>query len=268
VAIYDIYKEVKTDKYLSVFRTKDRCHAFNEDALLISRIMGWKLELLGKEEPYLKIAFGASYFKGAETKIIHEYKLGIKIFQIGRDETIIKPPFLSGPKNNIRKNEYISHQDVKDKILQIINEVEETTTANVQKLKSAEENTFLLHKKAKNLANWIFASASRYMPKNYRNSLGAGMVMEWTGLIREINKIRSIPPHKKENSIARMDILSQCSVHVDTLKDFAEAVFRIGGWKNFKQYRFVMLRLSEIGKIAQGVLSAAVNRPSAASTVA
>ncbi|MFA6395666.1 MAG: hypothetical protein WCW84_06830 [Sulfurimonas sp.] len=267
MALVELYETVKNDRKMILIKTDKNFHTFGEDALLISRMLGWRLELLGKDKPYIKLMFKAPYLKGVMQKLHDEHRLGIVVYEAIQtqdgEEKLTRISANREKDGRIAKHEYIGPDEVRLHIQRMVEETEEFTTAKLKKIRTGSEQTFLLHKKSKNLSRWFFLSTSRYMPKAYRNSLGSGLMTTWTSLMHEINKIRNIPPHLKEKEHAFLSystILSECSTYIDTLKDYVDAVFHVGGWKNYRQYRFINLRLIEIGKLTQGVLSAATKR--------
>ena len=69
--LFSIYKELEyKDKYLVVITTGSMCQCFNEDAVLLNRILKYKLIMLRLgEEEYLKTNFPTKRLNSIITKI-------------------------------------------------------------------------------------------------------------------------------------------------------------------------------------------------------
>jgi hypothetical protein len=91
------------------------------------------------------------------------------------------------------------------------------------------------------------------MPRVYKGSLGQSYLSEWVFTMKEINKLRNLPSFMKNDSRQTLEfkskVYSNISSSIDLLKDLSEAVYRICGFKNKKSFKFLMLELTELGRL-------------------
>jgi hypothetical protein len=270
VAIYDIAKPLmqsNSDK-VAMFVSGAMVHCFDEDAVLLNRLLSHRLSLLGKQSKYLKTAFRREAMNKVIGQIKERLKLSVIVFEKSKDSDDLALFRQFAYKSPYRKADFATANDVQSTIHEIENYNEQQEVITINQVRRRGERGFQLHAKTTRLFRWISLSVSRYLPNIYRQSMGSGFVNEWQNAVRQINHLRNIPDHVKTDMMTlvrhRAEILKRVSVHIDTMKDFAEAIFQVKGFKNRRQYRYILLRLSEIGRIASGLQFANSQKATAA----
>lgn len=259
MAIYDNFKPIaqsNADKVVMIV-SGAMVHCFNEDAILLNRLLSHRISLLGKQEKYLKTAFRREALNKVVGQIKEKLKLSVVIFEKTKDSEELALFRQFQYKSAYRKADFATSNDVELVIQEIENFNEQQEVVTINQVRRRGERGFQLHAKTTRLFRWIALAVSKYLPSIYRPSMGTGFVNEWQSTVRQINKLRNIPDYIKvdANELVRHRsvIIKQISVHIDTMKDVAEAIFHVRGFKNRRQYHYVMLRLSEIGRIASGL---------------
>lgn len=259
MSLFESSKDFRRDyaRDLCIFASDSMVHAFDEDALILHRLLGYRLILLGTDTPYIKTSFSLSALNRVTKRIADVVKLPIRIYSVLPDATIQEKRYITF-RSALVKSDYVRSSDVVAKMSEIREFGEHEKSVAVQNFQIRTDERFELHEKTKDCLDRIIAAITRYMSKAYRASIGDRYIGEWVGLMSETNRLRSIPEHIRSNygELVRykINILIRISVMIDTLRDLTDSVFAFRGFKNRDQYLFLQLRISELGKINRGIL--------------
>lgn len=241
-------------KHTLMFKAGAMVQVFDEDAILINRLLGYKLNLLGtNDQSYLRSGFPVSILE----KVISQVKSDLKLQSVFFQKDLITEEFLvlkeHSFKTRMQKSDYVNRGDLEAAIFEIQSNEKQINKIIVSKNSLRKNDSFLLHTKMLKLFVFISASITRYMPKVYKGSLGQSYLAEWVLIMKEINKLRNLPSYMKndnrQSSEFKSKLYSNISSSIDLLKDLSEVVYRIRGFKNKKSFKFLMLELTELGRL-------------------
>lgn len=248
----------KHPKVIHLIKSGNMIHVYNEDAMILSRVFGYRVTLAGGSGvPYLK----ASFSKEAVNKVmsIMKDKRKFMSFLYEKDQDGIYKKIKEVTfSHSYNKQDFMDDAYIQTEIQHIINTEEaKNTKLQHQGLNQLKDERFTLHHKAYKLSFWFNSSVSKYMPAIFRNSYGTQLINAWTQTMSYINELRNISASTKENiekySLVKNSIYFKLSTQIDTLKDIVRAIGSIKGWKNKRHFYFIALRVDEIGKIIWGL---------------
>lgn len=248
MTLYEISKKLENPKTIYFFKAGAMVHVFDLDAILMHRLLGYRIVLLGKEPNYyLRLGFPVNIVDKIAAKVAKE--LGLSVAFYSRQDLIKEYK----ANNKLCKKEYANQGDLDACIQDILAGQKEKNIITINKRNSKRNDDFLMHTKFLNLFTFISASIARYMPKTYRYGLGYSYLQEWTQSISLVNSLRNIPKTMQKQSQEFFDyklvLLSKISSKIDLLKDISTAIYRVRGFKNKKSYKHIMLQLCELGRI-------------------
>lgn len=251
--IYQHFKELtKTySNHILMFKAGAMVQVFDEDAVLLNRLLGYKLNLLGTKEAYLRAGFPYNILEKVIKQIKSDLKLQVAFFiKDGEEMTLEREHSF---KTQMKKADYVNQGDIQAAISEIQVNEKQINTVIVSKNSTRKNDGFLLHTKMLKLFVFISASITRYMPRVYKTSLGQSYLSEWVLVMKEINQLRNLPSFMKNDSRKILEfkstVYSKISSSIDLLKDLSEAVYRIRGFKNKKSFQYLMLELTELGRL-------------------
>ena len=250
----------KHPKIIHFIQAGNMTHAYNEDAIILNRLFGYEVTLQGGGgEPYVKTAFKTTTIN----QVISTLKEKSRLMSFVHEKDDSEPSGYKKIKevtfsNYISKQEFVDESDVIAEIQKKTDYKLHEETRLLQGFKDKKNDRFQLHHKAAKLQIWFNLCVSKYMPKIFRTSYGVQLTTLWIDLIKSLNKLRNIPNQIKEiikeYQRTKERIFFEISVALDTLKDIIDAIWGIKGWKNTRQYRFVRMRVDELGRMTNGLI--------------
>jgi hypothetical protein len=238
--------------HILMFKAGAMVQVFDEDAILLNRLLGYKLNLLGSGENYLRSGFPYTVLEKIIKQIKSDLKLQVAFFIKDNEEMILQKEY--GFKTQMKKSDYVNQGDVQATIFEIQASEKQVNKVIVSKNSLRKNDSFLLHTKMLKLFAFISASMTRYMPRVYKASLGQSYLSEWILVMKEINKLRNLPGFVQDGCCKtlkfKLSIYSRILSSIDLLKDLSEVVYRIQGFKNKKSFIYLMLELTELSRLA------------------
>jgi hypothetical protein len=240
--------------HILLFKAGAMVQVFDEDAILLNRLLGYKLNLLGaNDQSYLRSGFPLTILDKVVKQIKSDLKLQIAFFQKDSlsQEFILEKEYSF--KTRMQKSDYVNHGDLEAAIFEIQSNEKQINKVIVSKNSLRKNDSFHLHTKMLKLFVFISASITRYMPRVYKGSLGQSYLSEWVLAMKQINLLRNIPGYMQDDSRKTVEykslIYSKISSSIDLLKDLSETIYRVKGFKNKKSFKFLMLELTELGRL-------------------
>jgi hypothetical protein len=253
--IFELTKNLRKEypNHLLMFKAGAMVQVFDEDAVLINRLLGYKINLLGSHETYLRSGFPLNILE----KVIKQIKLDLKLpaafFCRDKETQEMSLEKEYNLQTRMTKRDYINQGDVDSCISELKANYEQINTINLSKNALRKNDSFVLHSKLLRLFAFISASVSRYMPNIYKASLGQSYINEWVFAIKQVNLLKNIPSFIKNDKRALLEhksiLYSRVSSSLDLLKDLSQTIYRVKGFKNKKSYKFLALQLTEISRI-------------------
>lgn len=234
--------------HIVIIVSKTMSQAFNEDAILLNRLFGYKLILLGSNEQYLKVNFPSRINNKIVQKLKEELKLKSAIVEKVEEKKFnIK---LVEPKKHISKGQFVSSDDVQSAIQQLIDLNEQYRDFTINQIQRGAKNEYQLHIKAKELFQVISVNLYKYVPKKSMWLFDI-FIKEWNELLKNINLTRNMGKDEKGKYLVHQKI----SAILDTLKDYIDCLYNAKAFSNHKQYTFTYSSVVEIAKINRGILN-------------
>lgn len=248
--LYDSYKKFEfKDNCLVIIITNNMCQCFNEDAVLMNRILKYKLTLLRKDtEEYVKVNFPKSRLNSIVDKIKKEQRLNIAI-AIKKTDDYFDVKLIKTDRA-IHKSQFVTKDDVESSIIFLIENEECYKDFTIRQVQRGAKAEYQLHIKATEMFKLVSSTLYNYVPKKHK-WMHELFTKEWADMIKNVNLTRNFGG----------DIRSKCLTHhkisaiLDTLKDYTNSIYEIKGFKNSKQYFHIYQTITEIAKINRGILS-------------
>lgn len=192
IRLIDLYNSIKNkySKKIVFFETATHIHLFNEDAVLLKRLLKYKVYILGKtNEQYIKLSFPLARKKLILQKIKKELNIHTIVFTQNKEKTLFIKTAFSSFNSPSRKSDYINKDDVLFLITDFNNEANQKHDFTINQLKRGEHKDFQLHSKTKELLEAINRAILNFVPKKYK-ILEDKMLSLWLELLNSVNSLR------------------------------------------------------------------------------
>lgn len=248
-SIYTKYKDLDfKKKYVIIVISKTLCSVFNEDAIIISRLFpDKKITMLGVGERYLKLTFPTKMLNN----IIKEIKTRIsgEVATIENFDTITPNIKFHTTKYYEPKSRFVKEDDVFSHIQNKIDDKNQDFDFVANEIQRGIKKDYQLHTKTIEFYKNFVKNSKSYIAAKHRDFYNI-VLSNISSLILKINLTRSIKDHEKRNEIYR-----EISSIIDTTKDYFEILYEVKAFKNYKQYKYLLGLVIEIGKINNGLLN-------------
>lgn len=254
--LFDYREEIKDlpaykNKVL-FFEAGAMVHVFNEDALLVSSLMGYKTVLQGKESPYIKVGFSKKTYSSLFNKIHDSYSLPSVLLRKDEQQGL-KVVFEKKIREPIVKSNLINEVHLSNEMDLLLSHKEKMETKHSININKKKLNSFELFNKITDLKSHIITML-KTIPKKLEVIVNAFFDC-WNKMLDYLSQLRNVPNFydQKKKLETSLRLVSGISVSCDQAKELAHFVYDAKGFKNQNSYHYVSFLLSEIGALTGGL---------------
>ena len=249
-SLINLYNKVKYSDYQKIifFKTKNKIFCFNEDSIIIKRLLEYQISVHyeNEEKRYLMISAPSQRLNIILQTIKAKLRVPYVVYSLDYNSNITVN--YSKYKTKIKKSDFSNKDDVEHFLMEHDAYEHEMKDFTINQIKRGESKEYILKTKADKIFYFIQESISQALPKRHQALLD-NLYCKWITLVENIKKSQFGEIQKK--IIYHIEIRNT----MYSIDEIIRAIYLVKGFKNQKHYIEMSSIANQIGKINHKLLS-------------